>query len=232
MKGRASGRGRLSGSWCWARDRAGTRSRRTRLGRRRASLAVTYVDFGNVVIGDARTDAGGGLEHRRATLRATLRSPCAEFAVEGDSILDVAAGRSASFRVTFAPSAEGGHSCVLAEAIGGCGDVTCAGFGAATACAVIPDRLDFGPVPVFATADRIVTIRNAGRTTLSGVIYSPCPDFAVSPTASRHPGRGSATVIVRFAPIVGDVDLPPPDRPPCVRRRLVLRRGLVARDRS
>jgi hypothetical protein len=167
------------------------------------SLAVTYVDFGNVVIGDARTmpvvvsNIGG------RTLRATLRSPCAEFAVEGDSILDVAAGRSASFRVTFAPSAEGGHSCVLAEAIGGCGDVTCAGFGAATACAVIPDRLDFGPVPVFATADRIVTIRNAGRTTLSGVIYSPCPDFAVSPTAYDIPAGGSATVIVRFAPIVG-----------------------------
>jgi len=160
-------------------------------------VATDSLDFGNVVIGDARTlpltvsNLGG------QTLRVGLRSPCAEFVVDGDTSLDVGAGQSRSFRVTFIPTAEGDRSCTLG---GPCDQVPVSGFGASRPCLVTPDHLDFASVPVNGSADRYLTVRNAGRTLLSGVIYSPCPDFAVLPSAYDIPAGASVSIRVRFAP--------------------------------
>ncbi len=167
------------------------------------SVNTASLSFGSVLVGQTRdltftiTNTGQG------TLAGTVSSPCADYTLQGSASYSLGPGASATLTVRFAPSATGTRTCTLTSGAS-CANVGCTGVGAATACQITPTALAFGIVTVGTSADRTLTLMNAGSGTLSETVSSPCASYTLQGTASYTLGPGASAVItVRFTPSAG-----------------------------
>lgn len=179
-----------------------------------ASLAPTSLDFGSIYVG------------QRVTKYVTLTSSGSQFdlawAGEGNPNFDGPPPQQSvqpddifTLPVDFTPISEGAHSssfqgqCKYAIGDGqyhafGCIRVTGSAVAApgTPQCQLSATTLNFGAVSVGSSADRTLTVTNAGGGVLNGSVASPgCTEFAVigDPTVSLGPGQ-SAVYTIRFSP--------------------------------
>jgi hypothetical protein len=164
------------------------------------SLDFGVVEFGDFA--DARftvRNAGGG------TLTGSVGAECAHFAVvAGGGGFALAAGESLSATVRFAPSVTGALACSVTTG-GACPPVACRGVGDnPILCVTDPASVDFGTLYVGESAERTVTVRNAGAGILSGTIDldSPCAEFTLPSGGGAYAlaADESTSVVVRYAP--------------------------------
>lgn len=162
------------------------------------------LDFGPVDVDGSETlefevtNAGGG------RLQGVVSASCDDFTIErsggGDLAYDLGAGESARFEVRFAPASEGSAECSIAVG-DGCPPVVATGVGVLNPrCAVEPDTLLFGLVPIGESAETILLVRNAGGGVLSGTVASGCPQITIGNGVYELGAGEEAEVTVRFTP--------------------------------
>lgn len=125
------------------------------------------VDFGSippshVVERDVQLANGG-----RAAVTVSLSTLRAEFQVDGDATVTIAAGSTVPVRLRFAPTVPGAWDDVLTLSVGGqrAGSVLLSGVGGGPVLAVQPASLDFGVVSTGSAAARELRVTNAGTFT-------------------------------------------------------------------
>lgn len=177
------------------------------------SVIPSELDFGVVTVGSSALlaftlrNAGGG------ELVGTIPSQCGAFeVVAGGGSYALGAGQSRTVTVRFAPSTAGASSCDLELGPVACAISLAGGGEAAPVCQLEPTSLDFGALLLGTSADRTVTVRNAGGGLLSGSLGGGCSDFSILDGGSEiRLGPGESQVMtVRFAPTelgVRDCDL-------------------------
>ncbi|MCA9727383.1 MAG: choice-of-anchor D domain-containing protein [Candidatus Eisenbacteria bacterium] len=164
----------------------------------------TALDFEAVEVGSSTTrdftvtNAGDG------QLQGTVSFACSAFSVEpldgGGLSYDLASGEVATFRVRFVPLVEGDALCEIAVG-DSCSPVTATGTGVVEpVCAVSPDSLDFGLVPMGETRESSFVVRNDGGGVLDGTAGSVCPEIEIVGGAYSLAAGEEAQVLVRFTP--------------------------------
>jgi hypothetical protein len=156
-------------------------------------LVGSFVDSSFVI-----TNAGCG------TLSGSLSESCPHYSiVSGSGPYSLGAGEFLTVSVRFEPLAQGEHFCTVETGDALCGDVSLSGYGEIPPeCAVMPDTLDFGTVPVGSAVDLSFSVTNTGGSVLSGDIVEACSDYGiVSGGGVFNLGGGeSRDVVVRFTP--------------------------------
>lgn len=171
------------------------------------------VDFGNVTLGTSRTQdvtiantSSVGIVVSQATVSGI------DFTVSGLSApMNLAAGKSSSLKITFAPKTAGSTSGNVTLAINGFStrasiSLKGAGEQPQSQISASPASLVFGAISVGGSALQAITITNRGTSTLkisqvsisgNGFHLDPLPSLPLSIPASQ-----TAQVVVQFAPLV------------------------------
>ncbi|MCC6348306.1 MAG: choice-of-anchor D domain-containing protein [Candidatus Eisenbacteria bacterium] len=169
-------------------------------------LSATSLSFGGVNVGSSADrsfmlrNSGGG------TLSGTMSESAAEFALVGTAAYSLTAGQSQSFTLRFSPASAGAKACTLSTGASICSQVVATGTGqtAAPVCNVQSTLLDFGSVNYSSSANRTISIQNAGGGTLSGAITGAGVDFHFldPPSFSLSAGQW-AYITLQFTPSSG-----------------------------
>ncbi|MBI5836008.1 MAG: choice-of-anchor D domain-containing protein [Candidatus Eisenbacteria bacterium] len=148
-------------------------------------------------------NTGGG------TLAGSVAPACGPFTLVGEDSFSLAQAQSRRFTVRFTPADTLVRACSLAVNLGtgssGC-SVSLSGRGTAMpvaqpACAVSPQRLDFGNVVLGDSSVLGFTVRNIGGGVLRGTATASCAGFTVVSGGSYAlAAQESARVTVKFRP--------------------------------
>jgi HYDIN/CFA65/VesB-like, Ig-like domain/Cep192 domain 4 len=166
------------------------------------SVTPTALAFGDVNVGQSGTKTFTVTNTGQGTLSGSVSESCAEFSIEGGASYSLGAGQSATFTIHFTPLTGGDKSCTI-ETGAGCSNVAATGTGQVltASCQLSATSLAFGAVTVAQTADRTLTITNAGPATLAGTVTEPCAEYSIVGDASYSlAALQSKTFTVRFAP--------------------------------
>jgi len=166
--------------------------------------SASHLSFGNVVFGSSKEDSVTVTNIGSATINiSSVASDNPDFSVvEGSGT--IAAGSSAVFHVTFAPSSGGlknGHVVFTHDGSSSPDTVTVSGTGLVAEFRAKPSSHNFGNVVVGLSDTVVVTISNPGGTTLNiSDVVSDNPDFSVSPTSGIIAPLDSTTFEISFTP--------------------------------
>jgi hypothetical protein len=168
----------------------------------------TLFDFGTVTL--------GGSSHRTLTIRngaagvleGTLIENHPEFSIDSDPHYRLFASQSATFNLTFTPSAAGLRTVTIE---GGCSPITLRGTGQEpvpeVVCRVFPNELQFGYVPFGESRERTFEIRNQGLVAfvadlrLFTGLFDNCSGFALQgPTQFTVVPGDTVPVTVVYTP--------------------------------
>ena len=171
------------------------------------SLSVESLDFDTVSVGQSDsltftiTNVGG------STLAGTVAPVCGGgFSVDAPTSYSLTANQSQSFKVRFAPAAEGPASCVI-DAGGQCVKISATGVGfLAPMCEVSIDTLDFGSVTVGESETLTFSITNTGGSTLAGTLTESCAAFSIPDPSYSLTAGDSMDFDVVFSPSIEGSD--------------------------
>lgn len=167
--------------------------------------------FGEVMIGATREMTITVQNSGTYTLRLDPSFYCPEFEF-GRVTIYVPVGLSVSLPIRFTPTMPGPRSCTISLGAQACASIVCAGIGLEPPpqCEVSAADILFPALPVGASQDTSLVIRNSGGGLLEGVVAlagETAPFTIVSGGGAFQLGWGqSRSVALRFAPDrVGDV---------------------------
>jgi len=170
-------------------------------------LDVTEVDFELVLVG-GREERVLEIENRGASVLETARPEVdsQEFELGGlrdGGMLRVEPGATAEVVVAFVPKGPGEKTAQVVFPDSRCPGVTLRGRGEVSSCAVEPQVVDFGRVPVSEEPVRTVRVTNTGTLRLSGDAETCDPAFEIVAGGGLYdlgPGEGR-DITVRFRPV-------------------------------
>jgi len=168
----------------------------------------TSLSFGNVTVGSnsAQTVTLTNSGTRNITVSA-LTATGTGFTAGGLSLpASVAAGQSATFTVTYAPTAAGsatGSVSVVSNATNSPATVALSGAGMTALVVVSPTSIDFGRVMVNSTSSQSVTVQNTGTASVTlsqaTVVGTGFSISGLSLPVSLATGQGTSFTVI-FAP--------------------------------
>jgi hypothetical protein len=169
-------------------------------------LSPLAMDFGSVTVGRTLALDLTLTNQSDGTLSGTLTENGVNFEIVGSPDYSLDAGASAVFGVAFHATQTGTETCTITAGNGCAAVPVVARATPAIGCEMTPSLIDFGYVPLGASADRTFTIRNSGPEAFN-VNYQVCytwwpdPQFGIVGPKSfaLEPGQ-EVTSTVRFTP--------------------------------
>jgi len=164
-------------------------------------LVPATVDFGDVTLGDSKTERFRIRNSGCEDMSVAIGTPCPGFSiVSGGGSYTLAPGESRDVFVEFAPTSCGSYTCIVPTGSPYCHNVQFLGSSTGPVCSVFPDTLHFGTVAPGVSKDMTFTISNVGCGPFSGDVYSPYAAFVISAGGdpfTLNPGE-SQTVTVTY----------------------------------
>ena len=163
------------------------------------------LDFGSVTVGQTNNQRyslinTGGLV---LTGTATVAGP---YAIAGSSAFTVQPGQTGTVTVAFSPVADGAFTnAVLFASNGGNSTNPVTGHGvAAGQITVNPSTLDFGPLAMGSTSQKVFVVANSGGTAVTNGIatVNGGPYSILAGATFTVPAGGATNVTVQFAPVI------------------------------
>ncbi len=165
----------------------------------------SVLDFGGVIVGES-TELDFVLRNvGTGELRGMLQSSCPDFGFDGESDVNLEPGESRKVRVVFQPQSTGPIQCRIEVGDSECLSVSARGRGEPAPepiCQLSGRDIDFGVVPIGLSAERVVTVKNAGGGRLEGTLdLEDCPEFQIVGSTSYSLGaREEQDFPIRFLP--------------------------------